>query len=275
MAIVWDVETEKTYETGVDRGVLYLTDGTAVPWNGITSVVEDLSSKTRSPYYLDGVKYLDTQQVGEYNGTLNAYTYPDEVYRLEGLTELTQGYFVENQKRESFSLSYRTKIGNGVNETGNGHYKLHLLYNLNAIPSNKTFASTTNIGTPSTFAWDLTGIPVAVPYGTPTNHIILDSRKIDSLTMAYIETWLYYGGTTPSGASYAFPFMPSPEDVYEIINQSLEPSLIITDNGDGTFTAEGEAVVMVDSTTYTIESNTVTVIDANSYTISSPDGGPS
>lgn len=270
MAIVWDVNTEKTYETGVDRGVLYLTDGTAVPWNGITSVVEDLSSKTRSPYYLDGVKYLDTQQVGEYNGTLNAYTYPDEVYRLEGLTEITQGYFVENQRRETFSLSYRTKIGNGVNETGNGHYKLHLLYNLNAVPSNKTFNSTTNIGTPSTFAWDLTGIPVAVPYGTPTNHIILDSRKIDSLTLGYIEAWLYYGGTTPSGASYAFPFIPSPEDLYTFINGSLQPSLTITDNGNGSFTAEGQAVVMVDSTTYTIESNTVTAIDANSYTISSP-----
>jgi hypothetical protein len=109
-----------------------------------------------------------------------------------------------------------------------------------------------------------------VPYGTPTNHIILDSRKIDSLTLDYIQGWLYSGGSTPSGASSAFPFMPSPEDVYEIINQSLEPSLIITDNGNGTFTAEGEAVVMVDSTTYTIQSNTVTVIDENSYTISSP-----
>ncbi len=38
--LVWDQLGDRVYETGLDRGVLYFTDGGGVPWNGLTSVEE-------------------------------------------------------------------------------------------------------------------------------------------------------------------------------------------------------------------------------------------
>jgi hypothetical protein len=58
--IKWDEVGARRYETGVDRGVLYLPAGTAVPWNGLTAVTENVERDVKS-YYIDGVKYLDQQ----------------------------------------------------------------------------------------------------------------------------------------------------------------------------------------------------------------------
>lgn len=47
--LVWDRVGDRTYESGLDRGVLYLPDGSAVPWNGLTSIVENFDRKL-TPY---------------------------------------------------------------------------------------------------------------------------------------------------------------------------------------------------------------------------------
>ena len=57
-ALVWDQVGERLYETGVDRGVLYLPGGSAVPWNGLISINEMVSREVK-PYYIDGIKFLD------------------------------------------------------------------------------------------------------------------------------------------------------------------------------------------------------------------------
>jgi len=53
--LVWDKIGDKTFETGLDKGVLYLPDGSAVPWNGLTAVTEHLTESTETVYY-DGQK---------------------------------------------------------------------------------------------------------------------------------------------------------------------------------------------------------------------------
>ena len=36
----WDQVGDRVFERGVERGVLYLPDNSAVPWNGLTAVSE-------------------------------------------------------------------------------------------------------------------------------------------------------------------------------------------------------------------------------------------
>ena len=54
----WNATGEKTFESGLDRGTLYLPDGSAVPWNGLLSVSEKFDRSTE-PVFFDGAKVTD------------------------------------------------------------------------------------------------------------------------------------------------------------------------------------------------------------------------
>jgi len=75
--LAWNQPGERTYQAGIDRGVLYLPDRPAVVWNGLISVDETFN-REQKPYYLEGQKYLHYQVGGEFEGKLRAFTYPDE-----------------------------------------------------------------------------------------------------------------------------------------------------------------------------------------------------
>ena len=59
MAVLkWDEVGERIYQTGIDKGVLYLQDGKVVVWNGLIGIEESPNSELKS-FFLDGVKYLE------------------------------------------------------------------------------------------------------------------------------------------------------------------------------------------------------------------------
>jgi hypothetical protein len=187
-ALAWDEVGERRYDTGVDRGVLYLPDGGAVPWNGLTSLTENLGREVKS-YYNDGVKYLDHEVIGDFSGTLQAYTYPDELEELIGILPFAPGVFVHDQRSKTFSFSYRTKVGNDVDQDLG--YKIHLVYNVLASPSNHQHISLAETITPVLFEWALSGTP-PVMYGLrPSCHISLHTRSIDPTLLADIEEIIY------------------------------------------------------------------------------------
>jgi hypothetical protein len=187
--LVWDKVGDRTYQTGVDRGVLYLSDGTAAVWNGLTSIDEKFSQSSKS-YYLDGVKYLEHQTPGDFSAQLKAFTYPEEFEKINGVAPDGGGLFVHDQKPKSFSLAYRTLIGDDVSGTERG-YKIHLLYNLMAIPDSNAYASLDAGSNPIEFGWDLSGTPAATAGYRPTAHLSLDSTKLTSAKLAQVEDILY------------------------------------------------------------------------------------
>lgn len=185
----WDKVGDRRFETGVDRGVLYLPDGSAVPWNGLTQVNEKTSREIKS-YYIDGIKYLDHFVPGVYSGKLSAFTYPDELEPLLGKAEFVPGVVVHDQPTQVFSLAYRTQVGNDIEGVDYG-YKLHILYNVQANPSDTTFSSMSDSISPNMFEWDLTGTPPTMFGVRPTSHISLDSMRIDPDLLGLIEALLY------------------------------------------------------------------------------------
>lgn len=265
--IVWDTPGDRVYETGVDRGVLYLEDGSGVPWNGLTSVTERSSGGSVKPIHFNGVKIDDEIVVGEYEGTIKAYTYPDEFLGLEGavdqenlITSTPSGVYATNQQPKRFGLSYRTLVGNDIEGEEHG-YKIHILTNLLATPSNKVFNTIGSETQPIDFEWNVTGIPTELSDGRPTCHLIVDSRKTSPVLLAALEDILY-------GTVSAPPSLPSLFDLVVFARQFL--TLAIFDNGDGTWTAytpyEGY-ITMTDATTFSINAANAVIIDANSYTI--------
>lgn len=224
--IVWDKIGDRVYETGLSNGVLYLPDGSAVPWNGLTSIIEKFNKEV-SPIYYDGMKINDLVALGDFSATLKAVTYPDEFIDLEGLVSLREGVFLGDQKPKTFGLCYRTIINNDVVGDSAG-YKLHIIYNLTAIPSDKTYSSIAGDPALVEFEWEITAVPEEFPGFRPTAHLIIDSRDMAPLLLQDLEKMLY--GDSESDAV----LLP----MSDLIQFMKDWALVrIVDHGDGTWSA--------------------------------------
>lgn len=223
--LIWGQSGERTYEAGVDRGVLYLSEGKGVPWNGLTSVTEDHGDIKTTPYYRDGHRYHNDRSPSEFSAVIKAFTYPDEFAEFDGYQEATLGYFLDEQPVEkTFGLSYRTQIGNDLEGVGYG-YKIHILYNLTATPSTKTYATRDNSVDAMEFSWDVIGVPEELEGFKPTNHIILDTRFLQSSAVSDIENLLY-------GTDFTDPRIP-------VLSELIDMIFNLVDNGDGSWTVTG------------------------------------
>ena len=192
--LTWDVQSERYYETGVSKGVLYpFKEGKyskGVAWNGLTAVNESPSGAEPTPMYADNIKYLNLLSNEEFAATVEAYTYPDEFAECDGSAELAAGVSVGQQKRIPFGLSYVTKLGNDTDGQDHG-YKIHLIYGALAKPTQKNYATINDSPEAITFSWELSTTPVAVPNMRPTACITIDSTKVTPENLKKIEDKLY------------------------------------------------------------------------------------
>lgn len=233
--ISWGRSGTRFFETGVDRGVVYI-DGIGYPWTGLTAVNETPDGGSHQDYYLDGVKYFNGSSIEEYKATVNAFTYPDEFMYCDGTAPMMNGMFITQQRRKSFDFCYRTRVGNDMSGV-NHAYKLHLVYNATATPTSKNYNSLGDSSEPSTFSWNIStrrekfeNIQFGTKYGS---HIVIDSRTTYPWAIQALEEVLY----GRSGANGTQPKMPTPQELVDLfVDNAL---LKITDNGDGTWTAEG------------------------------------
>lgn len=201
--VMWDEVGKRFYETGVDRGVLYIPNTSGVynvgyAWNGLVSVTESPSGAEATPQYADNIKYLNMLSVEEFNGTIEAFTYPDEFGQCDGSASPETGLYVGQQTRKTFGLSYRTILGNDT-ELNDFGYKLHLVYGALASPSEKAFTTVNDSPEAIAFSWEFTTTPVPVTGLKPTASLVIDSTKVDASALADLEDFLYGTvGTDPS-----------------------------------------------------------------------------
>lgn len=194
-ALVWDQIGERLYETGVDHGVLYIPDvsgvyATGVPWNGLTTVTESPTGAESNPTYADNIKYLNLISVEEFGATVEAYTYPDEFAQFDGTVMPSPGVSVGQQPRKVFGLSYRTRVGNDLENESFG-YKIHMVWGCLAAPSEKAYNTINDSPEAITFSWEITTTPVPVTGYKPTSLIVVDSTVVDSADLTALETELY------------------------------------------------------------------------------------
>lgn len=254
--IEWDASGQRLFEYGLDRGVLYPPDEVGVPWNGLLSVETGSGSFDSTPIFFNGIKTFDFVTPGEFEGKIKAITYPHEFYQFEGVAEQAPGVFIAHQQAKTFGLSYRTLIGNDA--VGNGYgYKIHVLYNLTAEPESVSYETISDSVEPANFQWKIAGVPEWLSGRRPTVHFTFDSTKIDEVALGIIQDTLYGTPSTP-------PHLPS---VVELLSSF---TITITDNGDGTWTAEGpDHLLTVAGPNFTIEDANAVFLDANTYRVAS------
>lgn len=217
--IVWDKTGEKIYETGVDHGVLYpiQNDGTfdnGVAWNGLSNVSQSPSGAEATAIWADNIKYLNLLSAEQFGATVEAYTYPDEFAECDGSKAVATGVYAGQQTRKKFGLCYRTRIGNDVDGTDHG-YKLHLVYNCLAAPSEKAYQTINDSPEAISFSWTISTEPVTVTEVAnikPTATLEIDSTKTDATKLAALEAILY--GTKGEGNAADTPArLPFPDEV--------------------------------------------------------------
>lgn len=205
----WDAEGERIYETGTKRGVLYKKTtagayGTGVAWNGLTGVTESPSGAEETALYADDIKYLSMRSAEEFGATVEAYTYPDEWAECDGSAALADGVYIGQQVRRGFGMCYQTVMGNDAQGDNYG-YKLHIIYNAMAAPSQRAYSTINDSPSAITFSWEIKTTPVSFGENLrPSSTLTIDSTLCDPEILATIEDKLY-------GTADSEPTLPTPE----------------------------------------------------------------
>ena len=209
--LTWDTTGTRWYETGVQKGVLYTKGSTGnkwtgVAWNGLTAVTESPSGAELTDLYADDIKYASLRSAETFGGTIEAYTYPDEFAACDGSASPEQGVYLGQQTRKAFCFSYVTKIGNDTMDESDDGYKIHIIYNATASPSEKAYSTVNDSPDAITFSWEINTTPINVTGYKPVSTIIIDSRTVDPAKLTALEEKLY-GGETAAAE------LPEPDEI--------------------------------------------------------------
>lgn len=217
-ALTWDAVGERFYETGTKMGVIYPQNSSGLypkgyAWNGLTAVTESPSGADATALYADDIKYLNLRATEEFGATIEAYSYPDVFAECDGTAIPVQGVYLGQQLRKPFGFSFRSTLGNDTEATDYG-YKLHLIYNATASPSERSYSTINDSPDAISFSWELTTTPISVTGYKPISNIVIDSTKVDPVKLATLEQKLYgtqagEGGTPAAVDAY----LPLPDEV--------------------------------------------------------------
>ncbi len=231
--LVFDAEGQRFYETGVKECALFpmadtestFTDGTltvktrytkGVAWNGITAITEQPSGAEPTALYADDIKYLNLMSNEDFGATVEAYTYPDEFKECDGSKELCEGVIAGQQTRKAFGLAYKTVLGNDTEGNAKG-FKLHIIYNAKASPSEKAYSTINDSPEATTFSWEMTTTPVSMPAGfKPTACLTIDSTKVESTKLEKLLDIIY----GKDGDAGIVPHLPMPSDIMSILSST-------------------------------------------------------
>ena len=211
--LTWDPTGQRLYETGISKGVLYLPDASGNyvqghAWNGLTKVTEKPTGAAATPQYADNAMYLNLVSTERFDADIEAFTYPDAWAACDGSVQPSPGVYVGQQPRQTFGLAYRTEVGNDLKGTQYG-YKLHLIYNALAAPSQRDYATINDNPNAINLTWTISTTPIQIPGYKNASTLTIDSTKVDPTALANLEAFLY--GTPGQDAS-----LPSPQAVMAI-----------------------------------------------------------
>jgi len=210
--LTWDNTGERYYEMGVSKVVLFPFNTTSntyeagVAWNGVTNISDSPEGADANDLYADNIKYASMRSAEKVNGSIEAYTYPDEWLPCDGIASPIEGVSFRQQARKPFGLCWRTEIGNDV--TDEAGYKLHFVYGATASPSEQTHDTINDSPDAQTFSWDYETTPVQVTGYKPLAKVEVDSRTVDRTKLLALEDIIY-------GSNDKEPRLPLPAEIVQ------------------------------------------------------------
>ena len=90
-------------------------------------------------------------------------------------------------------------------------YKIHVIYNATASPSERAYETVNDSPDAITFSWEITTTPVNITGYKPTSEIVIDVWKLSTADKKALEDKLY--GTAQNPAT-----LPSPDQLIALIS---------------------------------------------------------
>lgn len=218
-ALIWDDTGKRMFETGVDHGVLYPWNAsenaydTGVEWNGLTGVTASPDGAEPTDLWADNIKYATLRSAETFGMTIEAYTYPDEFGECDGSANPATGVYIGQQSRKPFGFCYRTKVGSD-SDTEASKYKLHVVYNCTASPSERSYETINDSPDAITFSWEVTTTPVNVTGYKPTSEITFNMWELTAAQKTALENKLY-------GSANSEPTLPTPDVLLSLAGATI------------------------------------------------------
>lgn len=233
----WDLANERDYALGVDRVVYYPKGSPAEVWNGVIGVATNLEGGSEARYF-DGKRYQGRKIADAFSATITAFTNPSAM-DIDALTQ---------RRHRVFDFSYRTKTSYGQ--------QIHLVYNAQVVSTDYTY----KMEYEDPMSWDVETRPIDIPNHGKASHIFVNTWQAHPEAVELLENLIY-------GSDGNLARMPAPAEIFELFEDYA--LLVVTDNGDGTWTATGpdSAIEMVDLTTFKITWPSAVYMDENTYII--------
>jgi hypothetical protein len=208
----WDAENQRKVEYGLSKGVLYPRGGPGVAWNGLTAVSEKPKGGDIVKLYADNVQYATLRSFETYEATIEAYTYPEEFAQCDGSVKVTDGVKIGQQKRKPFDFCYRTEIKVASDSVYDQPYKLHLVFNATASPSERNYQTLNTSPEATSLSWDIQTMPFIINGHTGASTLVIDSTEVDRIKLEALESILY-------GLDGEPPRMPDPDEVVQLLQR--------------------------------------------------------
>lgn len=222
MELIFDKVGERTFKTGVRRGVLSVlnVDGTYGPstvFNGLTTVEISPTGGEENAQYADDIKYLSLTSAEEVAGTINCFMTPVEFNVCDGSLEAAPGVLVKQQVRRTFNLTFSERLGNDTQGVDYGEI-ITLLYNCKASPSSLSANTINDSPEAATLAYPFTTTPIPMPGNMkPAARIEINSTLVEPGLFEAFKELLY--GTASTEAKF-----PTPAEVVEFFNVESNPT---------------------------------------------------
>lgn len=206
--LTWNVAANRVFESGIDKGVIYVRDGSGnyplgVAWEGLISVSEKPGGAEPTDLWANNVKYAQLFSAETFDGSIEAYTYPPEFLVCDGIAEADTGVLVSQQVRQPFGLSYRTWVGSEA-AGQQDWYKIHVVYGCVIQPSEVSRSTINDSPEAATFSWEFKTTPAAMTGYNATSKIVLNSTDLSANALTAVTEALYGDGVDD-------PFLPLPD----------------------------------------------------------------
>ncbi len=211
--MTWADPSARTYESGVEKGVIRSKSGLIIPWNGLISVQETEEEASVTDTYFDGVKIESEKPRGFFTAQIVGVELPSQfddehlilgraIREIQGFVDIRPGFYLTGQNKREFDFSYQTLLPDG-------DYKIHLVWDARVVVSTTGSLSLGDTVQVETFTWAIRATP---PRGADgylgSAHYVIDSRKIDPTVLSAVEDYLY-------GTESTFPYFPTQEELLE------------------------------------------------------------